>query len=289
MGTRGEMQDRFLAPDIDSSLHRKIVLQSSLVSARKTLAPAKVRCLPFKEKLRRLRKGLDDEHFDELTFAVGEAERTTRQNTELAAIVANLAKRSTNRRSSERARLERRVGNLLRALPFHLARPTIVELLLEPSKQRRQIALKSIRSEAMDTDFVRFLWTRFRETGDDTLLKVLLSRPIPLDILDPHRLIAIFDEDYWKMRVIEATLKADKNRGAEFAISHSLPFIWACGRSEDKRMTSSVVECLSSAPDKIALIDITAWALGKLGAITELTELEAFVNGLSEQFAMEGN
>jgi hypothetical protein len=54
-------------------------------------------------------------------------------------------------------------------------------------------------------------------------------------------------------------------------------------------MTSGVVECLSSAPDKIALIDITAWALGKLGATTELTKLEAFLNELSEQFAMEDN
>jgi hypothetical protein len=160
---------------------------------------------------------------------------------------------------------------------------------LEPLKQRRQIALKGIRSEAMDARFVRFLWKRFRETGDDTLLKVILGRPIPLDILDPHRLIDIFDEDYWKMRVIEATLKADKNRGVEFAISHSLPFIWACGRIKDRRMTSGVVECLSSAPDKIALIDITAWALGKLGATTELTKLEAFLNELSEQFAMEDN
>jgi hypothetical protein len=139
----------------------------------------------------------------------------------------------------------------------------------------------------MDDRFVRFLWKRFGETGDDTLLKVVLARPIPLDTLDPHRLIDSFEEGYWKMRVIEATLKADRNSGAEFAFSHPLPFIWACGRLGDRRMTSSVVACLSSAPDKIALIDIAAWALGKLGAAKELTRLEALLNQISEQLAVE--
>src|SRR6266567_9267320 len=103
------MRDRFLGLEIDSGLRQKIVAQSSLVSARKTLALAKVRCLPFKEKLRRLKEGLDEEYFDELAFAVGESELSKRQNAELSAIVANLDKRSVHVRSSERARLDRRV------------------------------------------------------------------------------------------------------------------------------------------------------------------------------------
>jgi hypothetical protein len=286
MAASGEMRDRFLGLDIDSGLHQNIVAQSSLVSARRTLALAKIRCLPLKEKLRRLKNGLDEEYFDELAFAVGESERSKHQNTELAAIVANLAKRSAHLRSSERARLDRRVGKLLRVLPFDLARPIVLDLLSDPLKQRRKIALKGVRSEAMDDHFVELLWNRFRETDDVSLLKVILGRPIPLDTVDPYRLIDSFDEDYWKMRVIEATLKADGSRGTEFASSHPLPFIWACGRLEDRRMTSSVVDCLSSAPDKVALIDITAWALGKLGATAELTRLEALLNQLSEQFAM---
>jgi hypothetical protein len=97
-------------------------------------------------------------------------------------------------------------------------------------------------------------------------------------------LINSFDDDYWKMRVIEATLKANASRGAEFASSHPLPFIWACGRLGKGRMISNVLDCLSNAPDKVALIDIAAWALGKLGATTALTELEALLNQLSEQF-----
>lgn len=289
MTVDADMRDRFLGLEIDSELRRKIAAQSSLVSARKTLDLAKVRCLSFKEKLRRLKRGVDEEYFDELAFAVGELERGKRQNTELAGIVANLAKKSAHLRSSERARLDRCVGKLLRLLPFDFARPIVLDLLLDPLKQRRRIALKGIRSEEIDDHFVQFLWKRFRETGDDHLLKVILGRPIPLDSLDLHQLIDRFDEDYWKMRVIEATLKADRSRGTEFATSHPLPFIWACGRLEDKRMISEVVDCLSSAPDKVALIGITAWALGKLRAIAELTKLEAFLNRLSEQSAAEDN
>ena len=76
----GEMRDRLPSVEIDSDLRRKIVAQSNLVSARRTLALAKIRCLSFKEQLRRLKRGLEEEYFDELAFAVGEAERSVRQN-----------------------------------------------------------------------------------------------------------------------------------------------------------------------------------------------------------------
>lgn len=79
------MRARFLGLDIDPDLRRKIAARSNFASTRKTLALAKVRCLPFKEKLRRLKRGLDEEYFDELAFAVRESGRSKRQNTELAA------------------------------------------------------------------------------------------------------------------------------------------------------------------------------------------------------------
>jgi hypothetical protein len=286
MTVGGEIPDRFRSLEIDSDLHRQIVAQSSIVAARKTLALAKTRCLPFKEKLRRLKRGLNEEFFDELAFAVAESERSARQNAKLASVVADLAKKSNHLRTSERARLDRRVGKLLRVLPSDLARPIVVSLLSDPLKRRRQIALKCIRSEEMDDHLVQFLWNRFRETDDNILLKVILSRPIPLALLDPHTLIHSFDDDYWKMRVIEATLKTDISRHTEFASLYPLPFIWACGRLGNRRMISDVFDCLSNAHDKAGLIDITAWALGKLGATAELEDLEALLNELSAQFAV---
>jgi hypothetical protein len=129
---------------------------------------------------------------------------------------------------------------------------------------------------------------RFRETGDNALLKAILTEPIPLAVLDPHVLVKSFDDDYWRMRVIESTLKADASRGAEFASSHPLPFIWACGRLGNRGMISKIVDCLSSAPDKVSLIDITAWALGKLGAKGELAQLEALLDQLSGKATANG-
>jgi hypothetical protein len=118
------MPSRFRRLEIDSGLHRKIAAQSSIVGARKTLALAKTRCLPFKEKLRRLKRGLEEEFFEELAFAIGESARSARQNAELASVVAHLAKKSNHLRTSERARLDRRVGTLLRVLPKYQSRLT---------------------------------------------------------------------------------------------------------------------------------------------------------------------
>jgi hypothetical protein len=285
MTPSGKMPSRFGSLETDSDLHLKIFAQSSIVGARKTLALAKTRCLPFKEKLRRLKRGLDEESFDELAYAVGESARSARQNADLASVVADLAKKSDHLRTSERTRLDRRVGKLLRVLPFELARPVLVDFLSDPLKQRRQIALKCIRSEVMDDHLVRVLWNRFLETEDNTLLKVILGKPISIALLDPRRMIRSFDDDYWKMRVIEATLKTDVSRGTEFGSLYPRPFIWACGRLGNRGMISKVFDCLSNAHDKVALIDITAWAFGKLGATAELNKLEALLNELSEQFA----
>jgi hypothetical protein len=271
---------------IDADLRRKVIAQSNLVSARRTLTLAKIRCLTFDEKLRRLKKGLDEDFFDELSYAVRESERSPRQNAELASVVVRLAKKADGLPSSQRARLDRRVGRLLRALPFDLASPIVLELLSDPLKQRRELGLRRIRSEAISNHFVQFLCERFRETGDNELLKVILGKPIPLAILDPHALVKSFDDDYWRMRVIEATLKADASRGAAFASSHPLPFIWACGRLGKRSMISNIVDCLSNAPDKVPLIDITAWALGKLGAKGELARLEDLLDQMSKEFAV---
>lgn len=273
--------------EISDELFRKITAHSTVVSARRTLALAKIRCLPFNEKLRRLKMGLEEQFFDELVLAVSESERSIRQNLQLASITASLAKKSDRLPTSERAQLDRRVAKLLRELPSDLARPIILKYLSDRLKQRRQIGLKCIKAEAIDNGFAQFLWDRFRETGDNALLKVILGKPIPLSILDPRKLIDSFEEDYWKMRVIEAMLKADAGRGAAFAASHPRLFIWACGRLRNRQMTSAVIDCLLRASDKVALIDIAAWALGKLGAAKDLVRLEALLDEMSDQFEIK--
>lgn len=272
--------------EISNDLRRRITAHSNIVSARRTLALAKVRCIPFNEKLRRLKMGLEEQFFDELAFAVGESNRSARQNLQLASIAAKLAKKADELRSGERAQLDRRVAKLLRVLPTHLARPIVMKYLSDQLKQRRLIGLKCITTEGIDVDFVQFLWGRFCETGDNALLKVILGKPIQLSELNPSKLVDSFAEDYWKMRVIEATLKADTGRGAAFATSHPRLFIWACGRLRNRQMTSAIVDCLSTASDQVELIDITAWALGKLGAAKDLVRLEALLDQLSDKFGI---
>lgn len=61
MTAGGEMQDRFLGLEIDSSLRRKIVAKSSFVSARKTLALAKARSSKWKTTENSWWKSLSEE------------------------------------------------------------------------------------------------------------------------------------------------------------------------------------------------------------------------------------
>jgi len=258
----------------------------SIAKSHWTLIRAQIRCLSFDAKLRRLRNGLSEQHFQEIAHVIDESPLSDRQNEKLALVVGMLAKEADSLPSRERAQLDRRIGRLLRALPVKFAEPTIRSFLSDQLKHRREIGLRRIRSEPISSDFVELLWNRYRDTGDRDLLKPILSHPIPIGVLDPQKLIDSFEDDYWRMRVIEATLKADCTQAKQFARTHPIPFIWACGRLGDRRMVSVIGDCVWKATDKLPVIGIAAWAFGRFRAKKELAKLEVLLNQLADEFGV---
>ena len=90
------------------------------------------------------------------------------------------------------------------------------------------------------------------------------------------------DDDYWKMRVVEATLRSDFHAGTALAPSYAKAFIWASGRLGDQRLLPFVSESFRIANDSTSA-GITAWAFGKLHGYNELLALEPLLDELEDE------
>jgi hypothetical protein len=264
-------------------MRRKYEAGLAVTNARRTVALAKIRCLPFDILLTRLRSILDDQSAEEVHIAICEHPHDHAQHCQLADVVRDLASKDNYVPPGKRAWLDRRLRYLIRTLPSALARPIAMEFLEHPRKSRREAGFQCIEIDAFDDDTTRHFLSRFEETGDHRFLKALLRHPLRLSAVNPALLIERFDDDYWQMRVAEATLRTDFDAGIALATTHPRPFIWASGRLGDQRLLPFVSECLRVSNDKARLVGITAWAFGKLKAHDQLLQLEPLLDELEHQ------
>ena len=86
------------------------------------------------------------------------------------------------------------------------------------------------------------------------------------------------------MRVVEATLKADRSVGTTFSATHPHPFVWAAGRLADTELLPAVSRCFEEASQRWRLLGIVAWAYGKFRALDELKALYPAIEALERKY-----
>ena len=187
------------------------------------------------------------------------AKCTSDQNQSLATALRELTRIVDDTKGINKERMDRRIGRLLKILPPDLSQPIALECISHKRKSCRTAGLKGLKLETLDETTSRYLIDCFDSSNDVRILKALLRYPIILDSVEPTRLIALFqDDDYWQMRVVDATLRADKNVGLHFAQTLPASFVWAAGRIGDRTLLSAVSNCFDVANDKLHLIGIVS-------------------------------
>lgn len=268
----------------DPTVRKKYEAGVAVDDARRTIRLAKVRCLPFDALLTRLRSIFTDNDGEEVIIATCEFARDDAQDHQLADIVRELASRSDSITGVRKDRLDRRLGLLLKAVSSQRARPIALEFLEHRRGTRRDAGFNRLELELIDDETTKLFWSLFQKTLDTRFLKVLLRHPLRLSVMNPMTLAEQFvDDDYWKMRVVEATLRSDFHAGTALAPSYAKAFIWASGRLGDQRLLPFVSESFRIANDKALLIGITAWAFGKLHGYNELLALEPLLDELEDE------
>ena len=271
----------------DHALLEQFRAEMAIHGARRTINLAQVRCIPFDRLVERLHELPTDSLSSEIVYAIEECERTRDQNHSLAIALLELTRIVDDTKGINKERMDRRIGRLLQILPPDLSQPIALECISHKRKSRRTAGLKGLKLGSVDEITSRYLIDCFDRTNDLRILKALLQHPLILSSIESIHLFASFEnDDYWQMRIVEATLRADKTVGSTFAQTHPASFVWAAGRIGDPNLLSEISNCFEVANNKLDLIGIVSWAYGKLGAHTELTEMRSTLEAFERKYGL---
>ena len=252
----------------------------AILDARRAIELAEIRCVSVDGLIERVSGLASDPRSAEIVLALEEATLSEEQGSVLGAAVKSLLDIIDTTRGIDRGCLDRRVGRLLFVLPDELAVPIALACVAHRRKSRRVAGLKRL-GDSVDRQAYSHLVDCFDATGDARIAKAILRYPLQADCIGLGRLMdAVGDDEYWQMRVVEAALRGDRAAGLEFVDTFPHAFAWAAGRVGDPELLGTVSQCLEVAEERLAVVGIVAWAYGKLGAASELNELQSALHRL---------
>lgn len=253
--------------------------------ARGAIGLAKQRVESLADLLIRLRTAPRDE-LSNVVYALLERSGDPRTDPQILAEITRISDFTDTLPSSERARYDGAVGRILRQMNPTCALPLAMAWAAHRRKARRLVALKVIAKTPLTDEVAEFLLRRYRETKETDFLKVILREPLPHNLVVDELFGAfkVEHDDYWQARVAESALRADESHGPELMRMYPHATIWAAGRLRMQHLIPEIIRALHRANDKVAILGIAVWALGKMGAKSELLALEPLIDELDAQY-----
>ena len=267
------------------ALEEEFRAKMAIYAARRTIDLARVRVIPFDRLIERLLELHTGNLSSEVVYAIEERDLTIEQYRSLSIALRELISTVNSTPRINRERMDRRIGRLLQILPPELSKSIALDCISHKRKSHRTAGLKGLKLKSIDQETSRIFIKCFDSTNDVRILKSLLKFPLVLTSTSPKRLLSIFEHDeYWRMRVIEATLRADRQFGLDLSETYPASFIWAAGRIGDPALLPKIHEYFRRANDKLDLLSIVSWAYGKLAAHEELQSLHLILEQLEEEY-----
>jgi hypothetical protein len=256
--------------------HRAMIIDD----INRTISMSEVRCLPFDELLSRIERLWEDTQASEISYRVCEETLSHNQFYALAESVQRLAKATDLLPSAYKASLDRAIRRMLARMPAEIAAPVAQQWLEHKRKLRREIAYGILRECGLTAASGPYLVSVFDRTGDQECLKLIARHPVAVGNLDIVPLLDKLEEAYWRMRLVQAAIISNKRKWMTLAESHPREFVHAVGRLRDVTLMSKLCELFKRHSENLDFLSLYGWALGQLGARTELAELKAHIEKL---------
>jgi len=265
-------------PDIVSECRRM-----ALDDIYRTISMSEIRCLPFEELLKRVEHLSDDPQAGEIVYRVCEEEFSDKQLHLLATTIQRLAVAVDHLPSAQKSSVDRAIKRMLASMPASIAAPMAERWLDHKRKFRRQIAYRVLRECGLTAVSGPRLLEVFNRTADQECLKLIARYPVALRDLGVPSLLEKVDDDYWRMRMVQAAVVADKPKAMALADSYPLEFLHAIGRLKDATLQPDMLVLFEKHSDDLKFLSLYAWVLGQLAARPELIELKVHVEKLRQQ------
>jgi hypothetical protein len=210
-----------------------VIRSRHLSELERTLRLAKLRCLSTSELVSKLPLLLESDDRDAVLFAMLERRMSHAHQRHLVEMLKNLAERGETRQPAHRAKLDSAIRQLIRTLPAVLAAPLARRFLDDRRKTRRLIAYSGLRVSGVTTRTARRLVERFRQTGDQHLLELVVRTPRVAAAVDPEYVLSVLAEEYWRARLMEALILYRSQVADSLASKYPREFVRGAARSAD--------------------------------------------------------
>ena len=192
----------------------------------------------------------------------------------LAEAVGELATGGDSLKSKDKPRVDRALLRLVRVLPEEVTSGMLFEFVQHPRQPRRKIAWRALKDGPLSKSDAEKLLARAEEIGDSSLAVIVARREDLAAQFDPDRLLALMPDDYWRMRVLEVAVPSHPDCAPAWRDSHPREFLHAVGRIGNPEYLSLIRPLLQTHMEDLDFVSFYIWALGKLGAETDIDELE---------------
>jgi len=269
------------SPEI-AAAHR----ESQFAELARTLDMAEIRCISFDQLLTRIEKLWDDESASQIVYRACQESFSDNQILALAESVRRLAYAAEDLPSSARSKALSAVKQILARMPMHIAGPIAEPWLTHKYKFRRELAYRIFRGTGVAAEVGPMLLAAFHRSGDQECLQLIARSPAAVAAVDVADLLALIEDDYWRMRIMEALLKTKGATGVSFRSLYPYEFAWAVGRNKDTALLPILVSLFDNHSNDLDFLSIYVWALGQLGAQDHLSRVRAYVRSLDVHTAM---
>jgi hypothetical protein len=240
---------------------------------------AEIRCVPFDELLARIERLWADDAAEQIVYRACQETFSDDQIHLLAESVKRLADAAETLPSAARSKALRAVRRILARMPAHIASPIAAPWLEHKHKFRREIAYRIFRGVGVAAEVGPQLLAAFHRNGDQECLQLIARNPAAVISVDVTSLLKLMEEDYWRMRVIEALL-TKATTVVSIDSLYPCEFAWAVGRNKNAALIPKLRVLFEKHSSDLEFLSIYVWALGQLGARDELARVRHFLNDI---------
>lgn len=253
--------------------HRAMAIEA----INRTIRMSEIRCVPFDELLMRIEHLWDDPHAGEIAYRVCNEELSDNQYYALAESIRRLADEVDLLPSAQKSSPDRAIKRMLASMPAKVAAPVAEQWLEHKRKFRREVAYRVLRECGLTAASGPRLLDVFGRTGDQECLKLVARFPVAIGNMDVPSILEKIDEDYWRMRLVQAAIISNKTGAMALADSYPHEFLHAIGRLKDATVLPKLRDLFEKHSQELRFISLYAWVLGQIGAQNELLTLKAHV------------
>lgn len=246
----------------------------ALDEINRTIRFAEIRCISFEELLQRVERLQDDPYALEIVHRIVTEAFSHNELHALSEVARRLANVADASPAARKRTLDGSIGRILSRMPQDIAAPIAAEWLGHKRKARRLIAYKVLRISGVPPDYGPRLLNEFIRNGDQEYLQLIVRNPDALIRTGAEKVLLLLDDEYWRMRAVEAAYRDDMSCADTLSSLYPREFAWAVGRLKSGAAIPALKRLFEQKSDSLEFVSIYAWALGQIGATEDLMRLK---------------